>query len=66
MLKFEVIEKEESDIITIRIRCEKTGYIDRSAFIKPKNKMLKKRKINKQKKELTVGYEAAMMLQENA
>lgn len=62
MLEFEVIEKEESDIITIRARCEKHNYIDRVSFIKPTNKGLKKRRINNQKKQLTVAYKAAMML----
>ena len=63
MLKFEVIEKEESDIITIRATCDLNNYIDRTSFIKPTNKGIKKRKINKQKKELTLAYETAIMLQ---
>lgn len=62
MLKFEVIEKEDSDIITIRAKCNKNDYVDRSVFIKPVNKNFKKRKINRQKKQLTLAYETAMIL----
>ena len=29
MLEFEIIDKKDSDIVTIRAICKKTGYIDR-------------------------------------
>lgn len=62
MLEFEVIEKKESDFIVIRATCKEKNYVDRSVFIKPTNKGLKKRKINKQKIQLIIAYKAEMML----